>query len=143
MTWRRVATVIPGVGVSLLPKLICPLCWPAYAGLLSALGLGFLVNSRNLFAVTALFLIVAVSSLAFRARQRRGYGPAAMGLIASFLILFGKFDLESPTIAYAALAFLISASIWNTWPIRRAAACPQCAPDGTGIVRLSAKGNGI
>ncbi len=28
MTWRRAATVAPGIGVSLLPKLICPLCWP-------------------------------------------------------------------------------------------------------------------
>lgn len=48
MTWRRAATVAPGIGVSLLPKLICPLCWPAYAGLLSALGLSFLINARNL-----------------------------------------------------------------------------------------------
>ena len=48
MTWRRTAAVIPGIGVSLMPKLICPLCWPAYAGLLSAVGLGFLIDARNL-----------------------------------------------------------------------------------------------
>lgn len=52
MTWRRAATVAPGIGVSLLPKLICPLCWPAYAGLLSALGLSFLINARNLVSIT-------------------------------------------------------------------------------------------
>ena len=76
MTWSRAAGVLPGIGVSLMPKLICPLCWPAYAGVLSTVGLGFLVNARNLLIVTGAFLIIAVSALAFRARRRRGYGPA-------------------------------------------------------------------
>ena len=71
MTWRRTAVVLPGIGVSLMPKLICPLCWPAYAGLLSAVGLGFLINARNLLVFTALFLMFAVTALAFRARRRR------------------------------------------------------------------------
>lgn len=119
MTWRRAATVAPGIGVSLLPKLICPLCWPAYAGLLSALGLSFLINARNLVAITVLFLTVAVAALAFRARQRRGYGPALAGLTASGGILLGKFYLESPAMIYAALSILIAASIWNSWRVRR------------------------
>jgi hypothetical protein len=45
---------------------------------------------------------VAVAALAFRARQRRGYGPAIAGLAASIFILFGKFYLESPATMYAA-----------------------------------------
>src|SRR5215470_16010010 len=106
MTWRRSVALFPGIGVALMPKLICPLCWPAYAGLLSTVGLGFLIDSRNLLIVTALFLIVAVAALAFRARQRRGYGPATAGLAASFFILFGKFYLESPATTYAALGVL-------------------------------------
>ena len=61
MIWRRSAAVLPGIGIALMPKLICPLCWPAYAGLLSAAGLGFLINSTNLLIVTASFLIVAAS----------------------------------------------------------------------------------
>ena len=35
-SWKRSLSVLPGVGISLLPKLSCPLCWPAYAGLLSS-----------------------------------------------------------------------------------------------------------
>ena len=53
MTWRRVVAVLPGVGVSLLPKLTCPMCWPAYAGLLSAVGLGFLISSQYLLGLFA------------------------------------------------------------------------------------------
>ena len=139
MTWRRAATVVPGVGVSLLPKLICPLCWPAYAGLLSTIGLGFLINSRNLLVVTALFLTVAVAGLAFRGGQRRGYGPALVGLAASATILAGKFYLDSLTTMYGGLGLLVAASLWNSWPARPAASCPQCAPTGHGLIHLSAK----
>jgi hypothetical protein len=41
--WKQGLLATPGIGVPLLPKLMCPLCWPAYAGLLSTLGLGFLI----------------------------------------------------------------------------------------------------
>ena len=131
MILRRTAAVVPSIGVALMPKLICPLCWPAYAGLLSAAGLGFLINSRNLLIVTALFLIVAVTALAFRARQRRGYGPAFAGFAASILILFGKFYMDSPATMYAALGVLIAASVWNSWPVRLTASCPQCVSEAT------------
>ena len=131
MTWRCTASVLPGIGVALMPKLICPLCWPAYAGLLSSVGLGFLINSRNLMIVTALFLIVAVTALAFRARQRRGYGPALAGLAASIVIVLGKFYLDSPPTMYAALSILIAASVWNSWPVRLTATCPQCVSEAT------------
>src|SRR5215470_12970650 len=126
MTWRRTASVLPGIGVALMPKLICPLCWPAYAGLLTAVGLGFLINSRNLMIVTALFLIVAVTALAFHAPQRRGYSPAIAGLVASIFILYGKFYLESPATMYAALGGLVAASVWDSWPVRLAPSCPKC-----------------
>ena len=131
MTWRRTASVLPGIGVALMPKLICPLCWPAYAGLLSSVGLGFLINSRNLMIVTALFLIVAVTALAFRARQRRGYGAALAGLAASIVIILGKFYLESPATIYAALGVLIAASVWNSWPVRPTVSCAQCVSEAT------------
>jgi hypothetical protein len=126
MTWRRTAVIAPGVGVSLLPELEVSLCWPASTGVISTVGLGFLVDSRNLLALAAVFLVLAVTALAFRARERRGYGPALMSFAASVAVLIGKFYLESPSIMYAALGVLVAASIWNGWPIRPAAACPRC-----------------
>jgi hypothetical protein len=39
-TWKQNLVAAPGVGLSLLPKLACPACWPAYTGLLSSIGLG-------------------------------------------------------------------------------------------------------
>ena len=132
-TFKQGLLAVPGVGVSLLPKLTCPFCWPAYAGLLTSLGLGFLISGRYLFAFTAGFLLLSVGALAFRARSRRGYAPAALGFVAGAIVLLGKFSLESSAAMYGGLGLLIAASVWNSWPR------PQCAPAGDGLVQLSAK----
>ena len=47
--WRSSLATLPGIGLAFLPKIACPACWPAYAGLLSSLGLGFLLDVRWLF----------------------------------------------------------------------------------------------
>ena len=116
MTWKRLASLLPSVGVSLLPKLACPSCWPAYAGLLTALGLGFLVSERYLFGVTAVFLLASVGALAYRYRERRGLLPAALGLAGAAMVLVGKFKFESMPAMYTGLLVLIASSIWNSWP---------------------------
>ena len=94
-TWKQSLATIPGVGLSLLPKLACPFCWPAYAGLSSSVGLGFLISARYLLPVTAAFLVVAVGALAFRANRGRGYRPFLLGRFAAVAVLVGKFWWES------------------------------------------------
>ena len=140
MTWKRAAAFLPGVGVSLLPKLTCPMCWPAYAGLLTTLGLGFLMSARYLFGVTTVFLLASVGALAFRNRERRGIAPAVLGLAGATVVLVGKFKFQSMNAMYAGLALLIAASFWNSWPQRFTESCPQCAPSGNELIQLSAKG---
>ncbi len=131
--WSSLAT-LPGIGASLLPAGLCPACWPAYAGLLSSLGLGFLLKTTYLLPLTALFLLIALGALAFRAKARRGYGPCVVGLLASGIVLAGKFALASDVAMYVGIALLLAASVWNAWPQRINSAgndvCPACAPGG-------------
>ena len=128
MSGKRVLAIAPGVAVSLLPKLTCPFCWPAYAAALTSLGLGFLISERHFLMVSSALLSVSIGTLALRARQRRGYAPAAAGLFAAATILSGKFLFNSPAVAYAGATFLIAASVWNIWPLNRQAdVCPNCA----------------
>src|SRR5438128_8146057 len=87
---RQTLLAMPGIGVALLPKLFCPLCWPLYAGVVSSVGLGFLVGTTYLIPITSVFLVLTLAVLGFRARQRRGYGPFLIGLVASAAILIGK-----------------------------------------------------
>ena len=140
MRWKSAAAFLPGVGVTLLPKLTCPMCWPAYAGLLTTLGLGFLLSERYLFGVTAALLLISVGALAFRCRERRGIAPVALGLLGAATGLVGKFHFESTAAMYAGLSILVAASVWNSWPKGSTQSCPQCAPRGDDLIQLSVKG---
>lgn len=125
--WKQGLLALPGVGISLLPKLMCPACWPAYAGLLSSLGLGFLISTTYLLPLTAIFLAVAVGSLAFRSSSRRGLSPFWIGIGAAIVVLIGKFYIESAPATYMGLGLLVLASVWNSWPPRfRVDTCPAC-----------------
>src|SRR5258708_6674405 len=127
--WKHGLLAMPCIGVSLLPKLMCPLCWPAYAGLLSMLGLGFLISTVYLFPVTAVLLMLAAGSLAFRSSRRRGLRPFWLGLGAAVLVLVGKFYIESVVATYVGVILLVTASLWNIWPRHaNAILCPACVP---------------
>jgi len=117
-TWKQGLLALPGVGVSLLPKLACPVCWPAYAGLLSSVGLGFLISAAYLLPLTLAFLGLTLVALAFRATNRHGFGPFLIGLFAGIAILFGKFLWESKLTIYCGIGMLVAASVWNAWPRR-------------------------
>lgn len=127
--WRLNAAMLPSVGAAFLPKLACPACWPAYAGLLSSLGFGFINYTPYLFPLTAVFLFIAVATLAYRAPQRRGYRPFLVGLLAAAVVLIGKFHYDSDVALSIGISLLVLASLWNTWPKSRSgkdAACPAC-----------------
>jgi len=114
--WRTWLAVIPAVGISLLPKLACPACWPTYAGLLSAVGLGFLTDTAYLLPLTVVFLIIAVGALGFRASRRRGYAPFSLGVLAAMVVFIGKFVFNSNPAMYGGIGLLVGASFWNSWP---------------------------
>ena len=140
-TLKRSIGALPGVGISLLPKLLCPACWPAYGGVVSALGLSFLISVRYLSLLTAVFLSITLSTLGFRASQRNGYGPLALGFFASAAILSGKFYLDLLQLTYAGVALLVVASVWNSWPRRAAKVnfCSACVPAEVGLTARNAK----
>lgn len=116
--WRAALGVVPGVAAALLPRVACPACWPAYAGVLGALGVPVLMDVRWLLPLTSAALVLALSVLAYRARRRRGYGPVAVGLAAAALVLVGKFVLEADAATYSGTALLVGATVWNAWPAR-------------------------
>lgn len=139
MKWKRVAAVFPAIGAALAPKLTCPMCWPAYSAVLGALGLGFLVSERYLLALTAAFSVLALAALAFRASERRGYGPAALGLFAIVLTLAGKFALNSLPLRSTGVALLLFSSVWSSLPRRAATPCPKCVPSSSEPTQWSAQ----
>ncbi len=77
-----------------------------------------------LLPLTVASLVVAVAALRFRPRQRRGYGPLAVGLIGGAVLILGKFVLDSNIAGYGGLAGLIGASLWNSWPKKSVPSAP-------------------
>jgi hypothetical protein len=124
---------VPASVIALLPIKGCPACWPVYAGILSSLGMGFLLKTTYLMPLTILFLITALFALGYRARRRWGYGPLIVGLIASVVLLVGKFFMDWNPAVYAGFALLIVASFWNAWPGRRPteSRCGTCTGEST------------
>jgi len=107
---------LPSIAVALLPKLTCPICWPAYTALLGSIGVSFVNYTPIMLPVLAAFLSVSLLALAYRARIRRGFGPFWLGLGASLLILGGKFWAENDAAVYLGSGLLVGASLWNMSP---------------------------
>jgi hypothetical protein len=128
-TWKQGILTVPGIGVALMPKLMCPLCWPLYAGILSSIGLGFLISAKYLLPFTIAFLFLTITVLAFRAKQRRGYGPFVLGVVASAAVLMGKFELDSNAVVYSGIGVLVTAAVWNAWPPRVAGSLVQISQE--------------
>ena len=117
---------IPAAALAALP--LCPACYPAYAGILSALGLTALSDTTVQTGLTVLFLSAALGALLYKAKSRRGYGPLALGTAASVALSISKFVMGSDPITYAAVGVLVLAGLWNVW-LRVDAAC-EIALDG-------------
>lgn len=128
--WQALSAAMPGLGVALLVATKCPACWLAYAGLLTLPGLAWLAGATSLKLITVGLFGVALVSLAYRAKARRGYKPLAFGVVAVSLIMIDKWWLASPWLLALGLALLIGASLWNAWPRQATTldSCAACAP---------------
>jgi hypothetical protein len=122
--FKGTAGTLPGIGIAVLPKAVCPMCSPAYAAVLSSLGLPFLATATYLFLMTVTFVGVALGALYFRAARRRGLGPFWLGALAAASLVAGKFWIDSTAAVFIGIALLIAASIWNAIPKR--SVCPAC-----------------
>jgi len=121
------ASTLPGIITALLPKIVCPFCWPAYAGIMSALGISITSYSKYLFPLTIIFLIFALIGLSFKASQRWGYKPFMVGAAGALFIITAKFYWNSDVLLYIGITMLLGASIWNIWPKRKKTqACLSC-----------------
>lgn len=113
--WLRSLAMIPGAVLPLLPSATCPACVAAYAGLLSAVGLGFVLTERVLAPLIAFFLAVGILSVAWSTRSHRRFGPLVATLLGSAAVVMGRLTGHVPLLLYGGVGLLIGASVWNLW----------------------------
>ena len=131
--WQTAAASFPAIGTALLPKLTCPLCFPAYAAVLSAFGVEFVNYTSYLLPLTAGFLLVAMGVLALQIRRTGNVIPLLIGIAASVIVLIGKFDLETDWVTTVGVVLLVVA-VFLGGRIKSSATapCPACATGGSG-----------
>lgn len=106
---HSVVVSLPAIGTALLPKLTCPLCFPAYSALLGALGLGFVDYTPYLLPATLAFLVIALGALAIGARRTGRLLPLMLGLVSATAVVVGKFVAHSPWTTNIGIALLVGA----------------------------------
>lgn len=111
--WLQMLIAIPGAALPLLPSFSCPVCVAAYAGLLSSLGLGFLLTDRVQRPLIVAFLIVSVAGVGWAARQYKRVGPFALALLGSAGIVVGRLVWGVAPALYVGVVCLVAGTVWN------------------------------
>jgi copper chaperone len=117
--WLRSLALLPGALLPLLPNATCPACVAAYAGVISALGLGFLLTERYLAPLIVAFLLIGIASVAWSTRSHRRAGPLIATLLGSAAVIMGRVAGHEHLLLYSGVSVLIAASLWNLWLKRR------------------------
>jgi hypothetical protein len=129
--WQAIVASSPAVGIALLPKLTCPLCFPAYAAVLGALGLEFVDYTPYLLPLTATFLVVALAVLARQGWLTGNIRPLILGIAASALVLIGKFRFESDWVTIGGIVLLVAAIfLGNRTKSGSTVSCSACVTGG-------------
>ncbi|PSO95824.1 MAG: hypothetical protein BRC46_02210 [Cyanobacteria bacterium QS_6_48_18] len=109
--WQRYADKV-GMAGSIFAALCC-LGFPALLSILSAIGLGFLINDAILLPLLAISLVVTLFGV-YTGMRHHGQPWAFILGIVSALITF-VFIFISTVVAYLGLAGLIVAGVLNIW----------------------------
>ena len=112
--WQALAQ-LPGTVLPLLPSATCPACLGAYAGLVSALGIGFLFKTEVLFPLIIVFLSLGITEAALSARKHRHRPPFIATLAGSAAVVAGRLVWNIPILLYGGVILLALSSLWTVW----------------------------
>lgn len=130
------ATLLPGVGLTVLSKFTCSACLAAYSGLFATLGVGAVATDSGLTILTAALLALGLASVAWSTRRHRRLGPLAVAMVGSAVVLGSRVLAPSMAMLLAGAGLTLAGSGWNLWLERRALDCcstprTDVAHDGT------------
>ena len=94
---------------------LCCLGIPALLSILSAVGLGFIINDAILLPLLVVFLVVTVLGLISGKRRHGKSWALLLGVISGLVILAFLFVHFNQTLVQAGMAGLIASSLLNLW----------------------------
>lgn len=109
-----------GVGGSVFAALCC-LGFPALLSILSAIGLGFLINDAILLPLLIAFLLVSLGGLYLGVRGHGSWLAFIVGAVSAAVTFVFIFVAYNPISAGTGISGLVIASLLNGWlAIKRA-----------------------
>ena len=108
---------VGGVLAVLMPKGLCPICIAASGGMLTSLGLGFLVVERNVRWILAVTLAIGLVGFFLSARRHRRWWTLPIGAVAAVITMSGRLLLYSPVL-YGGMFLLVAATAADFWARR-------------------------
>ena len=112
-SWVQTLVAIPAAVLALLPSFSCPVCIAAYAGVLSSLGLGFVLSDRVQRPLIVFFLTVTLGSVALATKQHKRRGPFLFVLTGSLAIVAGRLLWSVHPALYLGVLCLVAGTVWN------------------------------
>jgi mercuric ion transport protein len=122
MSWQHHLDKIGVVGSFVAAA--CCLGLPVVLSIVTAIGLGFLINDALLLPLMILFLAVTVIGLVFGYRVHRRPWPLVVAAVSATAAYFFVFVRTMKPAAYLAIAGLVVASLFNLILRRRCG--PAC-----------------
>jgi len=122
---------------ALLAAIAAPCCFPLFAALSAALGLGALGRYETivLYAFQA-FALLSLAGLALAVPRHRHFGPVILGLLSVALLAYTFYRAFDVITLYGGLFGLLAATLWNYLSSRRphrrqtilrsVITCPRC-----------------
>jgi mercuric ion transport protein len=127
--WSSFAA-LPAAFLSLLPAVTCPACLGAYAGLFSALGLGFLVRSTVLEPLLISTLFLGLASIIWSTLQHRNPWPLALTVLGDLAVVGGRYALANQEMQWLGFPLILVGALWNIWMRRRRSVSEESAARG-------------
>ncbi len=103
-----------GIAGSLFAALCC-LGFPALISIISAVGLGLLINDAILVPLLIVFLLVTLVGLYLGIRHHRSWLAFGVGAISAIVIFIAVAVVSNKLLAIIGIGGLIVASIVNVW----------------------------
>lgn len=119
----RFTAVLPSLGLAVLSKFTCAACVTVYSGVLASVGAGFVATDSGLTILTAVLLVLGLASVAWSTRRHRNFGPLALVLAGSGILLTARSGMPSTRVLLAGAAVTLVGSVWNLWLERCPATC--------------------
>jgi hypothetical protein len=116
---------ISSILLAVAPK--CPICFLAYFGIFGVATTSMSVYRVWLPPLTAIWLTLTVTLLAFQRGSQHRYGPVLLAMFAGIAVFAGKFFINNRALVYAGILGLVGAVVWRSWS-RRSTSRGICAP---------------